>query len=96
MADVVISPPLADQLRAIAKRQNRPVEDFLADILARYQAPAFDEIDARLAEMGVIAPPSSEDATPPLSEDEALALADRIGRAGPLSTLVIEERREGP
>jgi len=96
MADIVISPPLADQLRAMAKRQNRPVEKLLADLLARYQEPVFDEVDARLAEMGLIARPSDEDIAPPLSEEEARLLADRIGQAGPLSALVIEERREGP
>jgi hypothetical protein len=96
MPDVIISPPLADQLRALAQRQNRPVEEFLADLLAPYQASVFDEIDARLAAMGVIAAPSDEEPTPPLTEQEARALADRISQAGPLSALVIEERRAGP
>ena len=97
MADsLMIPPPLADRIRGVAERENRSVEELLADMLARYQTSlSDDEVDAQLAASDITLP--VDDGTPPpLSPEEQQALADQIGRAGSLSTLIIEERSEGP
>ena len=96
MSNLIIQSPLADRLRELASREKRAVEDLLADLLARYQPASYDEIDARLVERGIIAAPSAEKTAPPISKQELIELADRIGQAGPLSSLIIEERQKGP
>jgi len=96
MSNLIIQSPLADRLRELASREKRAVEDLLADLLALYQPAPYDEVDTRLVELGIIAAPSIEKIPPPMSEQESLELADRIGRAGPLSPLIIEERQKGP
>jgi len=96
MADIVIRCPLAEQLRAVAERQKRSVDAVVADLLARYaMPPSDDEVDAALAAANITLP-APTDEPPPLSDEEAQSLADEIGRAGPLSALVIQERSEGP
>lgn len=96
MAMLPISETLAEQIRAIAARENRTVEELLTALVARYYLPpGWDEVDAYLIATGVIAPPSPVPLEPPLTEEEAQALADRIGAAGPLSKDIIEERQEG-
>jgi hypothetical protein len=97
MSELVIGPPLADQLRALAEREKRPIDAVLTDMLLRYQSPlSDDEVDTWLAASGITLPVSNDDTPPPISPDEERALADEIGRAGPLSALIIEERHEGP
>jgi len=97
MTQLVINPPLADQLRALAEREKRPVDKVLADLLARYPSPLpDDELNQRLVASGVTLPLMDDSAPPPISPEEELALADEIGRAGPLSALIIEERNDSP
>lgn len=96
MTELVIPPPPADQLRALAKREKRTVDALLADMLTRYRASlSDDEIDAWLAASGITLP-VPDDTPSPLSSEEERALADQIGQAGPLSALIAEERNEGP
>src|SRR5262245_47965313 len=97
MTDLMIAPPIADQLRAIADQENRSIEAVLSTLLAQYApAPPLDAaIKMRLAENGITLPSPDADIEPPLTEQEAQALADRIGAMGSLSELVIQERREG-
>jgi hypothetical protein len=38
MSELVIGPPLADQLRALAEREKRPIDAVLTDMLLRYQS----------------------------------------------------------
>lgn len=49
-----------------------------------------------LIEAGLVRPEPIPFTGIPLSEQELEELADRIAGAGPLSDLIIEERREGP
>jgi hypothetical protein len=94
MAALVIEPPLAEQIRAIAENEHRPIEAVLSDMLETYTAQQMD-IKTRLKAAGGFILPSDEPAKPPMTEEELRALAERIGAAGPLSTLVIEERKQG-
>lgn len=50
---------------------------------------------AYLERMGLIQPLPKEESEPPISDKEARELAARVGSAGPVSTLIIEERQEG-
>jgi hypothetical protein len=95
VATLPISETLAEQIRAIAARENRTVEELLTALVARYYLPpGWDEVDAYLIATGIIAPPSPMPLEPPLMEEEDQALADRIGAGKPLSEIVIEERQE--
>ncbi len=97
MTELVISSPLAERLRALAERENRPVDAVLNDMLVSYHSPlSDDEVDSWLAASGITLPSLDETVPPPISPEEERALADEIGRAGPLSALIIQERSEGP
>ncbi len=45
-------------------------------------------------EFGIFPRPIME-ITPPMTEEEARAFADELGKAGPISHYIIEERQEG-
>jgi predicted DNA-binding antitoxin AbrB/MazE fold protein len=47
-----------------------------------------------LLEAGVISPPSQETYPEPVSDSERKRVADEIGKYGPLSELIIQERNE--
>lgn len=97
MAELVIRSPLAERLRALAEREHRPVDAVLNDMLGSYHSPlSDDEVDSLLAASGITLPVPGEAVPPPISPAEEHALADEIGRAGPLSALIIRERSEGP
>jgi hypothetical protein len=97
MAELVIRSPLAERLRALAEREKRPVDAVLNDMLGCYHsALSDDEVDTWLATSGITLPARDEDILPPISPEEERALADEIGQGGPLSTLIIQERNEGP
>lgn len=65
-------------------------------MVERYGTPLSDEeIDARLRAAGMIVPEYKEDNEPPISEEELIETADRIGAQGSLSALITEERKKG-
>ncbi len=97
MSELVIQSPLAERLRALAEREHRPVDAVLNDMLISYHSsPSDDAVDSLLAASGITLPVVDEVVPPPMSPEEERALADEIGRAGPLSALIIQERNEGP
>jgi hypothetical protein len=96
MAALVIKSPLAEQLRAIAEREQRPIEDVLESMIENYAPLTEQVINKRLLALGGITLPSDEPMEPPFSEAEEQALIERAGASGkPASEMVIEERHQG-
>jgi hypothetical protein len=96
MSALIIEAPLAERIRAIAEREQRPVEAVLETMVEKYASElSHDEIITRLKETGGFIFPSSEPAKPPLTDQERQELADRLGAAGSLSSIIIEERKQG-
>jgi hypothetical protein len=96
MAALVIESPLSERIRAIAEHERRPIEAVLEAMIEKYTSSLTDrEINARLRAVGGFILPADEPAEPPISEEELDKIARRVGAAGPLSTLIIEERKQG-
>ncbi len=96
MAGLLIESPLAERLRALAEQEQRSVESLIEDMVERYAgALTVKEINARLRGLPeIIVPPDVPD-EPPIDEEELEAIAQRAGKAGSLSALIIEERKQG-
>jgi hypothetical protein len=95
MTDLTISEDLAAKLHSIAERENRPIEAVLYNMVNEYSGlHNITDLENHLAALGIISLPSNETSEMLLTEEEQVALADRIGAMGSLSDLIIQERRE--
>lgn len=98
MVDMIVPPALAEKIRQIAAREQRPVEDVLNKMVEQYAPqpePSPAELFDYLRQMpGIIAPPENP-APPPFSEEELAEIAKKAGASGPLSADIIEQRKQG-
>jgi hypothetical protein len=96
MSTLTIEVALAERLQKLAEEEHRSVEALLEAMLEKYLQPLTDEeLDARLRTIDGFIHPTPATEPPPLTEEESEELAKRIGASGPLSTQIIEERKQG-
>jgi len=89
---------LAQQLARLAAEQKKSVEQVALEQLASVLGSAAESLEGRyerfFRESGLFveAPAEHERPSPPLSEEQLDELAAKLGAAGPLSEVIIEER----
>jgi hypothetical protein len=89
---------LAQRLAQWAAKQKKSVEQMALELLASADEPSNHSLDARyqhfLDESGLFVKVTEEEKKryQPASEERLKELADKLGAAGPLSQVIIEER----
>jgi hypothetical protein len=90
--------PLAQQLARLAAEQQKTVEQValekLASVLATFEEDLEERYERFFQESGLFVEGSTEEANqnPPVSEERLRELATKLGKAGPLSEVILEER----
>jgi predicted transcriptional regulator len=91
-----IPDPLAERLAQLAARQKKSMEQVALELLAVEQSVESPEerYHRLLDESGLFVKISEEEKRlyQPVSEERRKELADKVGAAGPLSQVIIEER----